>query len=80
MIMILYTLIHTGQHCDQQPSERDSSHVGSRDHAPQHSSQAEGRDQHTITGNLEWSHHVYTPGTHITQMMDTAYTRTPQCI
>ena len=53
MIMILSTLIHTGQHCDQQPSERDRSYVGSRGHAPQHSSQAEGRDQHTVTGKLE---------------------------
>ena len=53
MIMILSTLIHTGQHSDQQPSERDSSHVGSRGHAPQHSSQAEGRDEHTVTGKLE---------------------------
>ena len=53
MIMILSTLLHTGQHSDQQPSERDRSYVGSRDHAPQHSNQAEGRDQHTLTGKLE---------------------------
>ena len=53
MIMIVSTLIRTRQGCDQQPSERDHSYGGSRDHTPQHSNQAEGRDQHTITGKLE---------------------------
>ena len=51
--MFVSTLIHTGHHSDQQPSERDRSNVESRDHAPQHTSQAEGRDQHTLTGKLE---------------------------
>ena len=31
-------------------SEGDHSHEGSRGHTPQHSSQAEGRDQHTVNG------------------------------
>ena len=53
MIMTFSTLIHTGQHFDQQPSEGDRSDVGSSGHAPQHSSQAKGRDQHTVTGKLE---------------------------
>ena len=79
MIMILSTLIHTGQRCDQQPSERDRSYAESRDHAPQHSSQADGRDTHTLTSKLEYSHNVYTPGTYITQMMQTEYAGTPQC-
>ena len=52
MIMILSTLILTGQHSDQ-PSDRDRSYVGSRGHTPQHSSQVEGRDQHIATGKLE---------------------------
>ena len=51
--MILSTLIHAGQHYDQQPSERDRSYLRSMDHAPQLSSQPEGRDQHTVTGKLE---------------------------
>jgi hypothetical protein len=47
--MILSTLTHTDQR-EQQPSEGDHSHEGSRAHAPQHCSQAEGRDEHTIIG------------------------------
>ena len=44
------TLTHPAQYYDQQPVARDHSHEGSRGHAPQHSSQAEGRDQHTVNG------------------------------
>ena len=66
MIMIIFfsTFIHTGQHSDQQPSESDCSYVGSRGHAPQHSSQAEGRDEHTVTGKNWSSHIMYTPTAH----------------
>ena len=49
-ILILSTHTHTAQRDDQQPSEDNHSHVGSRGHAPQHSSQAEGRDECTVNG------------------------------
>ena len=50
-IMILSTLTHAGQHCDQQPVERDRSPEGSRGRASQqHSSQVERRGERTVNG------------------------------
>jgi hypothetical protein len=45
----LFTLPHTGQR-DQQPADEDYPHEGSRGQAPQHSSQAVGRNQRTVNG------------------------------
>ena len=50
IILLMSTLTHPVQHRDQQHIARKRSHEGSRGHTPQHSSQAEGRDQHTDNG------------------------------
>ena len=50
IILILSTPTHTAQRDDQQPSEDNHSYVRSRGHAPQHSSQVEGRDERIVNG------------------------------